>query len=409
MREQAARHVRILGPFAAGYFLSYLYRVVNAVIAPDLVADLGLGPSDLGLLTSAYFLTFAAFQLPLGVLLDRFEPRKVEALLLCAAAAGSLLFSVARTPQALVVGRGLIGLGVSACLMAAFTSFARGFPAERLPMVNGFQMAAGGLGALAATAPVQAALRFTDWRGIFGALAVATVAVAVLIRVVVPRDPGSGAGQTLGEQVAGVRSVFGSRVFWRLAPLAVASQASFLALQGLWAGPWLHDVAGLPREAAAAVLFWTAAAMIAGFLALGGAAAFAARRGVGPGTLAAAGMGVFGLLQVALACGGLGLPRVLWVLFGFFGTSGILCYASLVRAFPPGLAGRVNTALNLLVFVAAFGVQWGLGALLGLWPRTADGGYDPAGYGLGVGALAAAQALGLLWYARGAPVRAAVD
>jgi len=120
-------------------------------------------------------------------------------------------------------------------------------------------------------------------------------------------------------------------------------------------------------------------------------------------------MGVFGLLQIALACDGLGLPRVLWVLFGFFGTSGILCYASLVRAFPSGLAGRVNTALNLLVFVAAFGVQWGMGALLGLWPRTADGGYDPGGYAVGIGVLSAAQALGLLWYVRGASARPAVD
>ena len=82
--------LRVFIPFALGYFLSYLFRVVNAVLAPDLAADLGVGPSELGLLTAAYFITFAAFQLPLGVLLDRFGPRKIEAFLLIFAAIASL-------------------------------------------------------------------------------------------------------------------------------------------------------------------------------------------------------------------------------------------------------------------------------------------------------------------------------
>ena len=143
--------LRVFVPFAAGYFLSYLFRVVNAVISPDLVADLALGPADLGLLTATYFLTFAAFQLPLGVLLDRFGPRRIEAVLLLFAAVGALIFAKAHSTVGLVAGRALIGFGVSACLMAAFTAFVMWFPAQRLPLVNGLQMAAGGLGALVAT------------------------------------------------------------------------------------------------------------------------------------------------------------------------------------------------------------------------------------------------------------------
>jgi sugar phosphate permease len=106
-------------PFAAGYFLSYFFRNVNAVIAKDLAREFTLEPSDVGLLTSAYFLTFGLFQLPLGVLLDRFGPRRVVATLLCVTAVGAAVFGLAEGLASLALGRALIGLGVSACLMGS--------------------------------------------------------------------------------------------------------------------------------------------------------------------------------------------------------------------------------------------------------------------------------------------------
>ena len=105
---------RVFVPFALGYFLSYLLRVVNAVIAPDLVRDLGLTAADLGLLTSANFLAFAVAQLPLGILLDRFGPRRTEAVLLLFAALGAFLFSIAGSAPDLIAGRaaGMVTVGV---------------------------------------------------------------------------------------------------------------------------------------------------------------------------------------------------------------------------------------------------------------------------------------------------------
>ena len=147
---------RVFVPFAIGYFLSYLMRVVNAVIAPDLVRDLGLTAADLGLLTSANFLAFAVAQLPLGILLDRFGPRRTEAVLLLFAALGAFLFSIASSAPDLIAGRALIGLGTSACLMAAFKAYVMWFSGERIPFINGLQMAAGGLGAVTGTVPVEA-------------------------------------------------------------------------------------------------------------------------------------------------------------------------------------------------------------------------------------------------------------
>ena len=159
--------LRIFLPFALGYYLSYVFRSINAVIAPDLVRDLGVDAGSLGLLTSIYFLSFAAFQLPLGILLDRFGPRRSEGGMLVFAALGALIFALSEGANGLVIGRALIGLGVSACLMASFKAFVDWFPKERLPLANGFVLAAGGLGAMSASLPVEWALHFTDWRGVF--------------------------------------------------------------------------------------------------------------------------------------------------------------------------------------------------------------------------------------------------
>ena len=264
--------LRIFLPFAFGYYLSYLYRVVNAVMAPNLVADLGVDPSDLGLLTAAYFLTFAAFQLPLGVLLDRFGPRRIESALLLFAALGAFVFARAGSLAGLVVGRAFIGFGVSACLMAAFKAYVMWFPRGQLPLINGLQMAAGGLGALSATAPVEAMLGITDWRGIFFILAILTLVVAATVFCVVPeKDPGS-EHLTFAQQLRGISQVFTSMTFWRIAPVTTLSQAGFLSIHGLWSGPWLRDVAGFGRSDVAGALLLVAAAMIAGFVLLGGAA-----------------------------------------------------------------------------------------------------------------------------------------
>ena len=392
------KNLRVFIPFALGYFLSYLYRVVNAVLAPDLASELGIGPSELGLLTAAYFITFAAFQLPLGVLLDRFGPRKIESFLLIFAAAGAFVFSRAESVSGLVIGRALIGFGVSACLMAAFKAFVLWFRRERLPLINGIQMAAGGFGALTATAPVEAALGVTDWRGIFFILSIITLAVAAAVFFVVPEKKIEQNGDSIKEQIQGIIQVFSSLTFWRIAPLTVMSQAAFLAIQGLWSGPWLRDVAGFERDMIARVLLMIAVAMVTGFILMGAAAERLSRLGIKPIVIAVAGMTAFMITQGLLTLEVTSWSRTLWVLFGIFGTTGIIPYAVLSQSFPLHLSGRVNTGVNLLVFIAAFSAQWGIGAIINLWPGTAAGGYAPAGYQAGFAMMLCLQVIALLWF-----------
>ncbi len=390
--------LRIFIPFALGYFLSYLFRVVNSIIAGDLSNDLNINAAELGLLTSTYLITFAAIQLPLGVMLDRYGPRKIESLLLLFAAAGAAMFALAESFSFLLMGRALIGFGVSACLMAAFKAFVQWFPAERLPLVNGLQMTAGGLGILFASAPTEFILHFTDWRGLFWILAILTLIVAAIVFVVVPEKPVNAKQAALREHISGIFHVFSDHYFWRIIPLAVSTQAATLAIIGLWTGPWFRDVALYDRTEVATALTLIAIALIAGFLVIGFATDRLSRRGVSGLTIAISGMAIFILIQIMILFEPVTLAIPLWMLFAFFSTSAILIYAVLSQRFAPELAGRVNTAFNFLTFIVAFFAQWGIGAVINAFGADQAGHYASEGYLVAFFGLIVVQVLSMLWY-----------
>ena len=390
--------LRVFLPFALGYFISYFFRNVNAIIEADLVGDLGFSAASLGLLTSVYFISFASFQLPLGLLLDRFGPRRTESVLLIFAALGALIFSMAESLSGLILGRLLIGFGVSACLMASFKAYVLWFPPDRLPLMNGLQMVAGGLGAMSATVPLRTALEFTDWRGVFLILSGLTLFSALVLWLVYPEKEGSTGPVPMKKQLEGLKTVLTSRPFLAIAPLVMFSQSAQMAIQGLWAKPWLRDVAGLDEAECANHLMWMMAAMMAGFFLLGllSERLYHARK-ISPVTVGVSAMAVFIVLQLLMALGWTAQPMLLMTAFSFFATAGILPYAGLSQIFPKDLSGRVSTSLNLTVFLGAFAVQWGLGEIISLWPSEGKG-YAPESYGAAFGSLAVLQLFGLLWF-----------
>ena len=390
--------LRVFLPFALGYFISYFFRNVNAIIEADLVGDLGFSAASLGLLTSVYFISFASFQLPLGLLLDRFGPRRTESVLLIFAALGALIFSMAESLSGLILGRLLIGFGVSACLMASFKAYVLWFPPDRLPLMNGLQMVAGGLGAMSATVPLRTALEFTDWRGVFLILSGLTLFSALVLWLVYPEKEGSTGPVPMKKQLEGLKTVLTSRPFLAIAPLVMFSQSAQMAIQGLWAKPWLRDVAGLDDAECANHLMWMMAAMMAGFFLLGllSERLYHARK-ISPVTVGVSAMAVFIVLQLLMALGWTAQPMLLMTAFSFFATAGILPYAGLSQIFPKDLSGRVSTSLNLTVFLGAFAVQWGLGEIISLWPSEGKG-YAPESYGAAFGSLAVLQLFGLLWF-----------
>lgn len=386
-------------PFAGGYFLSYLFRSTNAVIAPQLIAEIGLDAGDLGLLTSTYFLAFAGFQLPLGLLLDRFGPRRVQSVLLLSAALGAGLFAIGDSLTTLAVARGFIGLGVAGGLMASFKAITLWFPKDRWPLINGCFMAIGGLGAVAATRPLEEALHVTDWRGVFLGLAVITVAVALVIRIVVPERPIDGAKDSLTQQISGLKRVFADLLFWRVAPLTVTTMTANLAIQGLWAGPWLRDVGGMGRDAVADTLFGLAAAMTVGFVLTGVIADLCTRRGIPLSRVIIGFTALFMASQALIVFEIAPASAVPWLAFGLMANGAALVYPLLNGHFPLALSGRVSTGLNTLAFFGAFAGQYLMGAAIDLWAPLASGGYRPEAYQSVFGGILALQVLSLLWYA----------
>ena len=388
---------KLLLPFAFGYFLSFLYRVVNVAIAPDLVQEFGLDANQMGLISSAYLLTFALCQLPLGLLLDRYESRKVSAALLLIAAMGALVFASADSALGLLIGRGLIGIGVSACLMAAFTAYANLLPSEKLPLVNGLQLMAGGLGVVSASTPVQWFLTWGDWRLLFQILGVASVVASVLVYGLVPKYTTHSKGQGLKLQLVELWQVIKSPSFCQMAPLSVTTQGVFGAFVGLWSGYWLRDYLSLSDSVAAQIILTMALAMTAGFVVLGWLAASLYRFGVSSYMVSVSGMLIYILSQWVIINEWSEWHHLWWGLSGFFGTSGVLMYAYLSQSVPKSLVGRVNTSLNLCVFVVAFACQWGLGIVINLWPADALGIYPQTAYATAWMWALGLQVMALIW------------
>jgi MFS family permease len=386
-------------PFATGYLMSYCFRSVNAVISPELTRELALTPASLGLLTSAYFVAFAAVQLPAGMLLDRYGPRRVEPVLLAVAATGALFFAIADGVPGLVAARALIGAGCAACLMAPLTAIAVWYPSDRRASLGGWMMVAGAVGALLATTPLEFALRFVPWRTVFVALAIVTYVVAAWIGLKVPDTPRHPGSAGFAAQWAGVKQVFAHSRLWWVAPLAAIATGAFMAIQGLWAVPWLMEVGGYDRPEAARHLLVVGLTILAGYVSIGLFASRVAARGVHPQHLFAAG---FALNAAALAAICVELPGsyLWWALYGLGASVNVLTFTVVNSGFAKALTGRANTAANLTLFSGSFAAQWGIGLVVDA-ARAALGVDTAGGLKLAFSIVLVLELAALAWFAWG--------
>ena len=393
----------VLMPFSIGYYMSYLFRTVNAIISPQLVSDVGLTPSALGFMTAAYFMTFAAVQLPLGIVLDKYGPRKVQAALLIVAAAGAALFAVGTDAVTLIIGRGLIGLGVSACLMASLKANVLWFPKEKIPLVNGVIFAFGAIGALSTTVPLELLIQTVDWRTVFWWLTAISIASGLLILFVVPERPQAPVELPPGQsafsaQMADLKLVYASAYFWRLAFMVFLHNGVFLSYQALWAAPWLRDVAGLDRSGVADAMFMFNIGMFVGVLSIGLVAERLQKLGIPTIVPAVAGIVLSLVVQALFAAAWTDYAAILCLAFGYFGSTATLAYAVLNQKFPQKLTGRVNTAQNMMTFIAAFAMQWLVGIIIGLYPSPGDGLYSSDGHQTALIVLIVIELAGLIFF-----------
>jgi MFS family permease len=388
----------VLLPFVSGYYLSYLYRSINALISEALVSEFGLSPGNLGFLTATYFLAFGLIQLLLGVWLDRFGPRRVQAVLLSIAAAGAALFAFADGFTMLALGRGLIGLGVAGALMAGLKAIVLWFPPERIALANGWFIMLGALGAVTATAPAEVVLAHMGWRGVFAVLATVTAVSALVILLVVPERRHGGIGDAPSDAVP-ITAIYRDPRFWRLAPLSATCIGSAWALQGLWAAPWLADVEELERPVVVTHLFVMALALSASALLLGIGADRLRRRGTPLAASLAVATSAAILAQLALVLRWPVPVWLPWVTIAATGAGTVLSYAMLSEMFPKSASGRANGALNLLHVTAAFAIQYAVGLVVQQWPAE-NGQHPPEAYQTALGLNLVLQAAAFLWFIR---------
>lgn len=387
-----------LTPFACGYFLSYLLRAVNAVVAPELVAELELSATQLGLITSAYLFAFALFQMPLGVLLDRYGPRRVQTALLLTASVGIILFATGQSVTMLTIGRALMGLGFAGGLMAGFKAVQLWLPSDRRPMYNALVMCAGAIGLLVATRPTQILVESYGWRHVSLGYAAITAIVAVVIYVVVPRRADDRTSEGLVKQISEAMNIYRDGVFWRIAPILGLSAGYNIAVQTLWAGPWFRDVAGYSETGVGYGLLVMALAFFFGILGSGYVADRLYKRGWSVLSVMNLFLLSYLLSQAIILLGDTPLTLFAWALFGIGGQSAVLAYPWLATHFGHAKAGRAHAAANLFIFATAFVVQYVTGVIIDLFPGAESGGYDPHAYRVAFGLFLLAQILAAIWY-----------
>lgn len=394
VQRSGAGAILLFLAFALGYFFSALLRAVTATLAPQFSTELGLGAADLGLLAGVFFAGFASTQLPLGAALDRIGPKRVLLALMAVAVLACAAFAVARTFEALLVARTLMGVGLSAGLMAALTSFRHAYSPEAQLRASSWMLMTGSLGMLMSTVPVHALLPLVGWRGLFWLSALGIALCALLILFVVPADAPQAARSDPAS--GGYAQIFRHPTFIRMAPLGFWHYGGLVAVQALWAGPWFSQVTGLDAAGSARGLFFVNLAMLVSFASLGALAPRLSRSGWDAERLIHWASPIStALLFVVVALGPAAGPAMM----AMWCVSCVLLSLSqpaLGQAFAAHLVGRALSAYNLIIFLGVFSAQWGLGliidALMNLgWAR-------PQAFRGAFGVLAAGCALCYAWF-----------
>lgn len=398
---------RITFPLALVNFLNQASRAVMAVIGPLLALEFSLSASDLGLLSAVLFAAYGLSQLPVGLALDMFGARRVQTVLSLTAGLGFLTCALAEDVILLGIGRFVTGIGISAGLMAMLKANTQWFPRTRVAAMTGSGVFVGALGGMVATLPMQALIPLTGWRGGFFIFAGLAVLVALWIWISVSDAPPGYVRpprRRLVQEIRAFGPIFAHPYFRRFVPAILSLTAMNFVYQGLWAGPWLRDVAGLDDGARGLVLFVYASGSAAGSLLTGQAASHFQARGASPLLIPCLALGALltiqGLLIFAPPSGvpALGL---IWFCFAMAASAGPCGYAAVGQRFGPELAGRVATAINGSMLVMVFLTQIAIGAILDLWPRAAHGGWNATGYGWAMGLTFGIQGAFVLWALRG--------
>lgn len=362
----------IFSVLALMYILVYFYRVSLAVVAQDISRDLQLTPQQLGSLSGVLFFVFAVAQIPLGPMIDRLGSRLVISGCGVLTAAGGILFSQAGSLATAMTARLMIGVGTASVLMATFTIFSYWYTKQEFGRVSGLMSAVGNLGNISATAPLSLAASAIGWRASFltiGAVqAFATLLVFLKVQDRPPKIEGFAehSDNRPLDLLATWREIFGNRNFWLLAGIAFFWYGNYMALQGLWGGPYLQEVLLLPRVTAGRILMFTAFGFISGSMFID---TIARKIFKSYKKTLLAGQTLL-LLLMTVFLGGLEsfsqpLLAAVFYAIGLAVSSGVMVYPIIRSMFSPNITGTALTSLNFFVLMGAAATQQIMGLIIG--------------------------------------------
>ena len=353
--------------FAFGYFLSCLLRAITATLSPVLTLEFDLMAADLGLLAGGYFLGFACMQIPIGFLLDKFGPKKIVASFLLIAFIGTVSFALAQSFSGLLASRILIGVGVSACLMAPLTGYRIWFAKNQQQRANSWMLMIASLGFLSSTLPVQLLLPTLGWRWMFGGIAALILVSIVLMLAFIPKwDHQKDESLDSSSRLGSFADVWKNKFFTSVIPMGLLNYGGLMAIQTLWAGPWMTRVAGYSPLESATGLFWINITMLVSFFLWGYFLPKITNLGFSAFKILKLGLPLSFLVMLTIILLG---PKAGTFYIALFILSSI--FLSVIQpavglSFQSHLAGKVLTSFNLLIFLGTFIMQWFIGLVIDL-------------------------------------------
>ena len=349
--------------FACGYFLSCLLRAITATLSPLLSSEFNLTAGDLGLLAGGYFLGFASMQIPLGYLLDNYGPKKIVSSFLLIAIIGTGSFALAESFTGLLISRFFIGVGVSACLMGPLTGYIFWFADNYQQRANAWMVMVLSIGFVFSTLPVQILLQMIGGRWIFGGIKILIFFVIILTLIFIPTWKSN---EEKEKNLGSLSDIWKNNFFRSTIPLGLFNYGGIIAIQTLWAGPWMVRVAGYEPLESATGLFWINSTMLVAFFVWGYFLPKISKYGLETMKLMKYGLPISYISLLVIIISGENAGAIHFSIYMLTSIVLTLTQPAVALSFPPSLAGKSLTSFNLLIFLGTFIMQWGIGLVIDL-------------------------------------------
>jgi MFS family permease len=391
----------IITIFILGYLLAIVFRSINGILAPNLIMDVNLTASSLGLLTSTLLIAHAGAQIPLGLYLDSHGPKKVQITLLLLAAFGCIIFTISSNIYIMTFARLLIGIGFSGALMSGFRAVSMYFKPENAALGNGVIMSGGQLGLLITSWPTEFMLNFLTWRGIYATFILLIFIVVIMTYYFIPKQENIYNTDPISHRLSDLKKILADKSIWYLGPLIWITGGTHIGILTLWTGPWFHDVAGYERGDVATGLTINAIAAISGIFLTGLIAKILTSHQIEILKIFRYILIIYILSWIPLILLPPNFGAFFWIIIAMTGQAGILSYPWITARFGLSLSSRANTIVNLGTFVIAFFVQWLIGVIIDLFPLVNGTKYNPVAYDVSFMVLFLMQIVALIWFLYG--------